>query len=857
MTTLSILGGDWEILFDDEVVGGTAIAGMRMIRRAAGASATVYSTLALYSDVAANADAFQAMGFRNPMLPTTPNEFTMENYYFIPRSSTEWLKEGTIKAAWGLNGADPDSNGNGVIRKPYSITTNFVPGDIGLRITDGVDHGTLLDYEQEPDGQWIAWIRPEDSTPVTGDIFDSTTGTLQVTTDGGTGTNSISLAGDWGQNQYTAFQAIGGVPTSTEVYIYQNRTKITDWEGNFQWWTTDPTVSLGIISVLLRTQVSGATPTTGRIADGDVEVFARRYTSLYDNFRLNVAAGGFAALPLASSPDINNTTGYQTMTGSAGSGTFTAGEEANEAVSGASVVITAVGGTVGAPILEYYIVGDVAIDLFSSGAQTLTGADSGATCTTAAPTANPGGPTETGAGNGATVTYALGHTTADHDGNGTVEAYSVTVDAQGPGANGVPVATVYEVGKYRTRRGATATDLFGAGVNIPGESYRGGESIIFYDAPSAPLTEGDDVLHNGGTWTARLMSENQTAVGEDVLQDYIMVTDQQTSLDAVVDGNQIDDESGDNVTVDTAGAGGAIQSFVSPKSSPLGTFTGSQLFGARGVLYTGQADADTQAYTLTDDVGELRTSPNTVTYQVGNTIAGDIVYAARDTGTPGVIDKDKYGGLAAPAAGYNQIGDYFLRVATAISTDPEIPDDAWVRVIENTLLQEHHYKYSALDNTNEEFDLYQYTGGTAAATTSDTLLVDSSGDFVNESVEAGLLIYVAGRTSTYEVVSVTNATTLVIKLLYGAGGFVATDTYTLNALIQTYAATDDIHDLILDTEATGTSVSNTFIKTTSSDFTTVCNVRNGKNILPFTINQNVGDNGASITTVRQPDTIAV
>lgn len=845
MTTLSILGGDFEILFADEVVG-SGVAGMRMIRRASGATATVYTTLALYSDVAANADAFQAMGFTNPMLPTTPNEFTLENQYFIPRSSTEWLKEGTIKANWSYT-ASPDTDGHGVVRVPYSGGTNFVSGDIGRQVVQGgADAGTLLDFETEPDGTTVAWIRPEDSTPVTGDLFDGT-GALVVT--GGTGSTTASTAGTIGQTQYTAFQAIGSVPTSTEVYIVQNRLKITDSTGGFQWWTTDTTVSLGIISVLLRTQQGGEL-----VAKGDVEVFARRYTSLYDNFRLNVAAGGFAALPLSSAPDINNTTGYQTFTGSAGSGTFVAGEEISEAVSLAEGVVTAVGGTVGAPIIEYYLIGDLT-DIFSSGAQTVTGADSGATCTSAAPTANAGGPTETGAGNGATVTIVAGDTSADHDGNGTSEAYAATVDAQGPGANGVPVATVYERIKYVTSRGQTA-DLF-TGMNQPGETYRGAESTIYYDNPTGTMTDTDDLTSDTGDWTARLMGTHTTTTEQDVAQAFVVVCDQQTSVDVVLDGYFIIDEGADQVQVDTAGAGGAILALASPKSSPFGTFTGTQLFGAPAILFTGQHDDDTQAYTLTDAVGQLRVSPNTVTYQVTNTVSGDIVYAARDTGTPGVIDKDKYGGLAAPAAGYNQIGDYFLRVATAISTDPEIPDDAWVRVIENTLLQEHHYKYMALDNTNEEFDLYQYTGGTAAATTSDVLLVDAAGDFVNESVEAGLLIYVAGRTSTYEVASVTNATTLVIKLIYGAGGFVSTDTYTLNALIQTYAATDDIHDLILDTEATGTSVSNTFIKTLAANFTTVCNVRNGKNILPFTINQVVNDSGASITTVRQPDTIAV
>jgi hypothetical protein len=180
MTTLSILNGDFEILFEDEVVG-TATTGMRMIRRAAGASATVYTTLQLYSAVADAADEFQAMGFRNPMLPVTPNAFTLENKYFMPRSSTEWLKEGTISADWNYT-ATPDSIGNGVVAVAWSGGTGPVTGDIGRLITQGDsgDTGTLLDFETDIDGTTYVWIRPDDSTPVTGDLFDGT-GTLIVT----------------------------------------------------------------------------------------------------------------------------------------------------------------------------------------------------------------------------------------------------------------------------------------------------------------------------------------------------------------------------------------------------------------------------------------------------------------------------------------------------------------------------------------------------------------------------------------------------------------------------------------------------------------------------------------------------
>jgi hypothetical protein len=263
MTTLSLLGGDFEILFDDETVGANAVAGMRMVRRAAGASTTVYTSRALYSAVADEADAFQAMGFRNPMLPTTPNAYTMENFYFLPRSTTEFLKEGTFTCDW-TNGILPDTNGNGIIRKPYTDTTPFVTGDIGRQVTESAsgDTGTLLDFEEEPDGTLILWIRPDVSGPG-GDEFDSTTGTISVTGDTGTG-SGVPIAGQTdGVTKYTAIQAIGSVPTATEVYIVQNRIKLAnaaDYTG-FQFWATDPTVSLGIVSVLIRTR-------TARISTG-------------------------------------------------------------------------------------------------------------------------------------------------------------------------------------------------------------------------------------------------------------------------------------------------------------------------------------------------------------------------------------------------------------------------------------------------------------------------------------------------------------------------------------------------------------------------------------------------------------
>jgi hypothetical protein len=850
MTTLAILNGDWEILFEDEVVG-TATTGMRMVRRAAGASSTIYTSLALYSAVADAADEFTAMGFRNPMLPVTPNAFTMENKYFIPRSSTEWLKEGTISADWSYT-ASPDTVGNGVVCVAWSGGTGPAPGDIGRLITQGDtgDTGTLLDYETLPDGTTtVVWIRPDDSTPTTGDVFDGST-TLIVT--GGTMSATTSSNAVIGQTRYTAIQAIGSVPTATEVYVYQDRQKMTDWEGNFQWWATDPNVSLGIISVLIRTH-RGATDLTAAngIAESDLEVFSRQYTTLYDNFRLNVGAGGFSALPLASSADINNTTGYlfsgtlSGVTGSptVGNGVYVGGTWATATAKG---VITAVNGSTD---FDFYLIGDlttIGSTTAVTGYDFDTAADDGFSATTGTVAANSGGPTDATSGEGGTVTITLGAAVADHDGNSNNEPYSVTINAQ----TNVSIAKVYERIKYVTRRGADEVDLFGAGVNVPGESYRGLESLIYYDGQVGTMTEGDNLVTDpASNWSARLMADRTTTTPEGVSQRYITVTDQQTSLASLANDQVIDDESGDSVTVDTAGAGGAIVSIASVKASPFGTFTGSQIFGAQGILYTG-IDVNPQDYLLTDDIGNLRTPPNTVTYLVDNTAAGDRVLVARDTGTSGIIDKDQFGGMTATTASAKSI-------TVGGTIDTEVPPSAWVRVVAVDELQEHRYKYdSRTTGASGVFSLTDITAASATAGTSDTALSKTGGpSFITEGVEIGMLIYVATRTSTYEVVSVDGADDLTIQLLYGAGGFVSGDAYTINETIQAYDINDDIFDLIIDAEATTTSYSNTFVQSTT--FGTVVNVRQGKVILPFTQNQGVTASGATVTVVRQPDTIAV
>ena len=881
MTTLDILGGDWRISFDDETVN--SLAGQAGLRKIEYISGPRRSLNAIYSAVADNADFFQAMTFTNPMLPVTPNQYTAANDYFIPRSSMEQTFEGGMSANWALKTVGPDSDtfGHGVIKKQYvvGLGTNFVAGDIGRRVVESAsgDTGTLLDYDIEPDGTLVAWIRPDDSTPVTGDIFDSTTGTISVTADSGTGSVDVSVAGESGLTEYAAIQAIGSVPTATEVYVLQNRLKLADSATNTdQYWVTDTTVSLGIVSISVMVRNSGTL-----IADGDLEVFARRYTSLYDNFRLNVAGLGFSALPLASAPDINNTTGYRTtgaMTASAG--TFDVGngiyQGASWAAATARGIVTAVTGTNPNVTVEYYLVGTeigALPDLASTTASTeydfATALDGDASGTTGTVGVNSGGPTDVAAGEGGTVTIALGAvTTVDHDGDGTNENYSITIDAQ----TDVPIAKVYERLKYVTRRSADEADLFGAGTNVPGETYRGIEAVLEYDANTGTMTDGDDLVITAKTnHSSRLVAQNTTPA--DSVATYISMMDIQTSLTSAqpADNDVVDDETGDDVTLHAGGTLG-LNFFSSPKAAPFGTFTGSQIFGARGVVYINPASTDVQAYILTDDTGVLRTPPNTIALNIQNTRVGDRIMAARDTGVAGVIDKDQFGGLAAPMVGYNNQDDLTVRVAGTI--DNEVPDASIIRVVETTLLQEHRYYYSSVTKqASGEFTLTALTGGNtgAATATSTTQLVDDGRNFLTDGVLVGMLVRntTLGKTghvwevTGFSTTGLTANDTLEVRPLYGTpDDWDNTDTYIINALIQTYAATDDIFDLILDVEEdTGTdgtpgSEQNTFVKTPAADFDVVINVRNGKIILPFDLNQTISDTTVNVTVVRQPDTIA-
>jgi hypothetical protein len=185
--------------------------------------------------------------------------------------------------------------------------------------------------------------------------------------------------------------------------------------------------------------------------------------------------------------------------------------------------------------------------------------------------------------------------------------------------------------------------------------------------------------------------------------------------------------------------------------------------------------------------------------------------------------------------------------------------------------EEHHYVYDSITiGATDHFTLRAIDDGGTITSTSITQIIDTAAQFDTPAVQPGMLARnaTAGKVHhVWEVVTVDSTTTLTVRQLYGSLGSTQDwdvgNTYEINKLIGTHAATaadygstDNAFDLILDTEATGVTVSNTFVKTPDVNFGVVVNVRNGKSILPFTQNVTVDNGGGSATVVRTPDTIA-
>jgi hypothetical protein len=814
MSSIDILSGEWRIEFDDEKATATPTVGLKKITHISGTG--VVTANALYSAVADAMDELLSMDDENPMLPTTPNAYTLENGYFMDNLSTNFVSGGAISSVdWA----------NQIWCKVVTGGTPFEIGDIGRQVLEvaSTDTGILLDFETLPDGTDVIWVRGETA----GDVFDSTSGLIHVTGDGGAGTRTCSVVATTGEQLWSNVNVIGGIDgwgaNTAEVYVVQNRIKLT------QWWTTDPTASGGIIDILVRANdsLAAAFPV---IALGIAEVFNRRYGSLYDNFALDISAGGTNSLPLATGPDLNNTTGYWASDWASGTGTaMLVGDLLTDTTNaGRFGICTAVVDSGATGTFEWFLVGDLVNFTNGDGITSSDEAGNNRVCVlNNVPAAATDGPTDVTGGAGGTVTVEYGINDVDHDGDGNTEPYSVTVDAQG----NVSTEEVYERMKYITRRGADASDLFTTlQTTENGETFRGLQMQAQTGAVGT-FTEGDDISN----FTEATGIQAGIVLGVNSSETYVTLTD---TSGAFTTADDLRDESADSVIIS------GTPDVISPvKAAPFGSLAGGIIFGSRGIVYINPASGDAQDARLTDDNGVPRNPPNTVSVEITNLVDQDVVFVADDTGSAGVIDKDRFTGIAAAS-----VRDTIITVQGTI--DGDVPAVGFVRVVDTVVPNvEHRYRYAS--RTSTVFTLVQYTGTDTGGST--TQIIDAGGGFDAKDIIFGDRCYNVDDTELATVISQDNDTTITTTTVVGWGS----DEYDIGRINIVYTTADNLYAPILDRRveaADSDTISNSLVQTSS--FGIIVNVRQGKIILPFTQNTTVEASGRSLSTIRTDDTIA-
>lgn len=173
----------------------------------------------------------------------------------------------------------------------------------------------------------------------------------------------------------------------------------------------------------------------------------------------------------------------------------------------------------------------------------------------------------------------------------------------------------------------------------------------------------------------------------------------------------------------------AVDSYAESKQSPLGTFAGGKMFGARSVYFTDLHADDVQAFQLIDKAGTNRYPPNYQSFVITSVVTGDRAAIFLDDGT-GEVDK----------AQYNLDGANPLNTITVSGSIPvDTPTVGTVIVVDDDL-SEDIYDYSAW--TGSDFTV-TVAGSTYAGT--ETAYVPYIYDTVSGTSISEAVVYVSNR----------------------------------------------------------------------------------------------------------------
>jgi len=731
-----------------------------------------------------------------------------------------------------------DGTGNtGIVVVPVT-SNNITTSEIGLDISHAdADAGTLLDVIEAGATDYLI-IRP-DSNALAND-WNSTSGT--ITCNALTATQAA--AATTGEQIWANFYTVTPIEADTHVYAYQgavadaSRARVASITDSTQDWWSEGAFDR---CIFIRDFKSASAP----IVDGGyVTFFVRKGNTLYDSFELQASntSGGRNPVPLSASSDLNQTTGYKSITytnASTTGGHWNVGDEILGGTSGARGIITQIDTPGATQTVHYYLIGDPQTD-FQTAAETAHNQDAGGTGSKdgSAP-ANQGPALSTWFTNNTAPTITHANTTVDIDDDGTAEGYAMTVDC-----NQNPLTEVYEWLKYISRNGETST---GSTDGIEGEQYEGATVYLEYSGSvsGGTIDEGDDVLQATSNATGIVISHDTT-------NKQILLRNTRGTFN-----------TSNSVTSQDAGAGSvtpdtAATTFTPVKASPFGTFAGGTFFGARGVVLTDYVVAtDENSFQLTDSSGTVRKRPQSYTISVTNltqngaesVATSDRVGVFRLTGAGGAINKTEYSGTVQSAGATTCI------VGESITTDtPGKSTGGVLRIRDNSNSnKEYRLRYDSWTGSTFTLSNTNLTGLAADAGTTATQITDAAGDFVNRGVKRGDLVRNVTQAGIGYVVSVDSATQLTTTSISGQ---TTADTYDINTLPIATATADDVFVSLLDKHATAATEAVSIIVGSQIEYRVVVrNVAATTKIKPFTTDDSILNSNRSVATIRTTDTI--
>ena len=601
----------------------------------------------------------------------------------------------------------------------------------------------------------------------------------------GTGAGTADGASVSGEDLFANVYTLGTVETVpyAQVYIFQAGVAISEWSNLTNW-------DRGHIDVLIKVKEAGT-----EIASGVITVFARQSGDLYDNFEIDLTAGGRNAVPLGTSDDLNEDTGEwyllydaetvafttlgQIITGGTSGATaelVTATDwgttgvlklrgkkgtfQDNETITGSTEGSATVNGTVGDTYVTYDAeggtppgVGTLMIGGTSTARRTLRGIqDDGTTgkLVLQVDTAQ--------TGTARTPYYKTFQDNEQIQQSGTPANYYYSSTASATIVSGFSDITVAFV------NGTVAVGTI-TGTFTPGEqvAYTGGKAILL-KAVTGTLTLGNSDLTTLNTLliTGELSGATCTASGN-LTSAYTMNKnfEQQSAYPyaVVVQAGSIyqagrtlaqvyeyfkfvcqEDSTFKMYTVVSAiitlldGEEYIIAytGYVPSKSAPLGTFAGGKYFGAQGIWIEGMATA--QSYQYTDANGTIRQPYTSVTVAITSLVSGDKVVVFRTSA--GAIDKTIY---TSTATGNNS-GDPDFVVQETIAIDT--PSAGILRVY-NADKSEERYPYSSWTASTFTLDGVTLTKTYTATSTAYVPFIDKQATATSAEQ---VVLYTADRT---------------------------------------------------------------------------------------------------------------